>query len=511
MLLGLTTFSDYASDIVAHAIGDDLLHRDISPGIAVLRLTDDIDSNPVKLERSPRQHLAIAYGLLIAIASSLLFWLTIRSLAERMLGTRLELAQLPFARVDNLPTSWLASREGSLQLCVVHRSDQLARVLVDSLVTTQYTAAKRARWNGDKLTWEDLPPLLSKPVQQKRAKSIQKAPAERILHVVTGLERLLIEPEARAALLRELEQLIASGSSIMLCSRLVPGYWLARIAHEESAFAESRHLELPAITRWSHVFGPLDVRRIRDRRKNFAQRFEREVQMHDHVHEGTWTEIARFENDRGTLTDVSKQQEIQIPRPDYRRVYELMLQEAEANPALLKLAAAVTRQAGRGSLVYEGSIAEAALRRFTAGAAGYFHTLWATSTNEERLQIIALAQGGFVNPRQTVVLSSLMNRGLVSERSVVQLRSVAFAHFVREDLVHDALDSWRREGRGNLWRSIWPPIAIAIVLSLAFFLRSTPEAIEPLLAILATGLGILPLLLSVGRGARDTRHVLKSE
>ena len=77
-----------------------------------------------------------------------------------------------------------------------------------------------------------------------------------------------------------------------------------------------------------------------------------------------------------------------------------MLDEALANPGLLELAAAVTRQVGDPAFVARGSREQAALRRFVAGGASYFHELWSASTREERLQLYALAKGGYVNPSE---------------------------------------------------------------------------------------------------------------
>jgi hypothetical protein len=87
----------------------------------------------------------------------------------------------------------------------------------------------------------------------------------------------------------------------------------------------------------------------------------------------------------------------------------------------------------------------------------------------------------------------------------VQLRSRAFGNFVVNDLVHDALLAWRDEGHGNVWRSIWPPIVILVVLAMAFFVSSTPEALAPLAALLATGLGAVPVINSLLRSFRDLK------
>ena len=146
-----------------------------------------------------------------------------------------------------------------------------------------------------------------------------------------------------------------------------------------------------------------------------------------------------------------------------------------------------------------------AQQRFGAGAISHFHALWATSSREERLQLLAMARGGFANPTQVAPLASLMNRGLIATEGVLRLRSRAFGRFIQDQLDHDSLLHWRNVGHGNLWRSIWPPIVLVVVLAVAFFVSSTPEAIAPLAAILAAGLGAVPVVSSLLRGVQDLR------
>lgn len=110
-----------------------------------------------------------------------------------------------------------------------------------------------------------------------------------------------------------------------------------------------------------------------------------------------------------------------------------------------------------------------------------------------------------VNPAEANVLSSLANRGLITTGGIINLRSRAFGIFIARDLVHDELLAWRDEGHGNLWRSIWPPIVLLVILAMAFFVSSTPEVLAPLAALLAAGLGVVPVLNSLLRSLREAR------
>ena len=100
----------------------------------------------------------------------------------------------------------------------------------------------------------------------------------------------------------------------------------------------------------------------------------------------------------------------------------------------------------------------------------------------------------------------LFGRGdRVTTEGAVRLKSAAFSRFIVKDLHHDSLLQWRDAEHGNIWRSIWPPILLVSILSLAFFVSSTPEALGPLVAILAASLGIVPVIGSVIRGMRDIK------
>jgi hypothetical protein len=407
------------------------------------------------------------------------------SLIDRIIGVKLRLALLPEARLDRLPTSWVSQDAVPLRACALHRSDALTEALVAQLVDARFGSARYARFvSGDegRVVWdvaqrERLRPA-PVPAEEETDDDADAVPAAArpVLYVVDGLERMLLEEAARDTLLRELERLVAADASILLCTRVMPGFWLARMSESVAGDVVNVSRRAALTTRWAHVIGPFDVRRLSDGLGDREASFERALETHE----------ARWRGD-----------------PEFAAVRDLMLAEAEANPELLDLAAGVTRQVTQPDFAAPGSRANSALQRFAAVAAGNFHEIWAASTREERLQLYALARGGFVNPTETVVLSSLANRGLVSIDGIVQLRSRAFGNFVVNDLVHDALLAWRDEGHGNVWRSIWPPIVILVVLAMAFFVSSTPEALAPLAALLAAGLGAVPVVNSLLRSVRE--------
>ena len=156
-----------------------------------------------------------------------------------------------------------------------------------------------------------------------------------------------------------------------------------------------------------------------------------------------------------------------------------------------------------------------------------FGRQWLASTRDERVQLYALARGGFANQRRVAVLYSLLYRGLIqikdtktsrdtktngdSESSgdeksnkVVALRDPEFGDYIRDNLDHDELKAWQREGHGNIWRKIWPPLTAVSVLALLFFLNANPEALGILLALLGATVGAAPVAISLARSWRSS-------
>ena len=133
-----------------------------------------------------------------------------------------------------------------------------------------------------------------------------------------------------------------------------------------------------------------------------------------------------------------------------------------------------------------------------------FASQWLASTEAERVQLYALARGGFVNQRGVAVLSSLINRGLVKieDGERMDLADPAFGDYIRNSLVHDELKAWQRQGHGSIWEKIWPPLTAIAVLALLFFLNANPEALAVLVALLGASLGTAPIAISLARSWR---------
>lgn len=135
-----------------------------------------------------------------------------------------------------------------------------------------------------------------------------------------------------------------------------------------------------------------------------------------------------------------------------------------------------------------------------------FERLWEQSTFDERLELHALARGGVASSRRPtarVTLSSLKSRGIVEVDGMGVVKwpcekfGKEFSEFILRDADRQELAAWQKEGRGGLWRFIWPPVLIGAALMLAFLFLANPEMQSTLLALV----GILPALLALFRGS----------
>jgi len=299
------------------------------------------------------------------------------------------------------------------------------------------------------------------------------------LYVVIGFDRIMADVTGREKLRIKLEELYEKEAAVLLFSRTEPQYWLQRAEQQWLPSDRTEFLANPARLGWGYLFGALDTRRLEDRRCNFPCRLKTELEKRD--------------------------KSLNLDNP----VHKAMYREAKAFPQLHDLAAFV---AAENTFEDNNSAVdvEVAYRQFMAGASHYFDNIWSSSYHEEQLQLSALSGGGFLNPDQLWVLSSLINRGLIEEGKTPRLRSPAFGEFVSTVADREPLEYWRRRSPGGVWKTVWPPLAALSVLIVAFFLHSTPEAIAPLTTVVAAGLGLLPLI-GVGlRGLQDVTNLTQS-
>jgi len=305
---------------------------------------------------------------------------------------------------------------------------------------------------------------------------------EGVLYVFNDLGKVLEDSAEGRALFDELERLVDKSSPILMWSRVVPDYrYSDRFGPTDRWFGNRRGDDEDRRSRWG----------------NLARGFRSYVLHRAESHEESFRKEL---HDRTAAT----------ARPAIghasEKIQETMLDEAVANPELLDAAVGVAADAVvdlEPETMHADEACALAVTRFRKCAGSYFNEVWEQSTHDERLQLYALSRGGVVNSRRTAALSSLVNRGIVEVNDatgMVRLRSTAFREFIEQETDKGELDAWRKEGGGGVWQSIWPPLAIAAVLGLAFLAMANPEIRTTLLTAL---LGLLPAALPFFRGGQS--------
>ncbi len=388
-------------------------------------------------------------------------------------GRRGGLVELPDATaVLNLLNNGNSSPDQPPRLIVLYRSRSDAGAVVDKLRKRPHFVQRRYSF-------------ISHVGKYPRI-SVSWAPEPRNnqpLYVFDDLEKVLEDSAEGRALLDELERLVDMRSPILMWSRVVPDYRYSDRFGPTDRWFRNRHGDGDARkSRWSDV----------------ASRFRSYV-LHD-----CKSHKKRFDYEMRNATTAALSP---ADRRVIERVTKTMQKESATNPELLHEAVGVVEGVAAHLASEEIHAADAcalALTRFRLRASSYFNEVWERSTHDERLQLYALARGGVVNSKRAAALSSIVNRGIVEvhdRTGVVRLRSKAFGEFIKDEIDHRELDAWRKEGGGGVWRFIWPPLAIAAVLGLAFLAMANPEMRTTLLTAL---LGLLPATLSFFRGGQSS-------
>jgi hypothetical protein len=140
---------------------------------------------------------------------------------------------------------------------------------------------------------------------------------------------------------------------------------------------------------------------------------------------------------------------------------------------------------------------EAAIDYMRSALIEHYEQCWAASTHAERLALNAIAEGHFVNMRNTVALQSLVRRGLVVLDPSPRLMNRSFGIFIKQSERPDRLDEWRRnlpQSRWKLSRWVLLLVAPAAVLILTMAAAETGEDLTALFSLLAAA---APALISL--------------
>jgi hypothetical protein len=122
---------------------------------------------------------------------------------------------------------------------------------------------------------------------------------------------------------------------------------------------------------------------------------------------------------------------------------------------------------------------------------------WAASTIEERNALANLALSDMFNPRNAGVIRHLIRRGLVSAEPPQRLLDEAFKSFILANADLESLSNWRQQGKDSLWSALWPTLLVIIGLLMFFVISAGQNTVRTALALLASIVAALPVLMSV--------------
>jgi len=279
-------------------------------------------------------------------------------------------------------------------------------------------------------------------------------------YAVMAFDDLVTDRPTRRKLLKFLQQGHAQGAELLLSSRVNPNYFFTLAANYGDPYSEP---DLAERRQWKNLLA------------EFSMTYE--------------------EADNSELLDGIDEESLDCS------VLELAKNEAIAFPRLGPTVRSLLKY-----LVNEKVPVEQQKERFLAQiimrGEPQYQKAWTRSSLEERLQLLALARGGFVNALALRAVTSLHHRNLVEIELLARIRSLGFSRYVRDHVSHEALTAWRHQDTRNVWTEIGVPLAVIAGLAMAFLFVSSPGAVASLSAVLTAGIGIAPLVLSLMSGLR---------
>ena len=114
-----------------------------------------------------------------------------------------------------------------------------------------------------------------------------------------------------------------------------------------------------------------------------------------------------------------------------------------------------------------GSTRRQALERLVDYAAAYYSSLWDACSEAEKLVLVQLAFENVVNPKQSIVIRRLLERGLLRRDPVLRLCNRSFALFITRVHDPDEVSEWERHTTGFSWADTrWALVGFLVIGSL---------------------------------------------
>ncbi len=126
--------------------------------------------------------------------------------------------------------------------------------------------------------------------------------------------------------------------------------------------------------------------------------------------------------------------------------------------------------------------------------------VWNNATRRQKVTIFQLAHDGLVNPNNSAVLRTLMERGVVLQGDAPHLFG-SFAAYVREIMPLESADQWQQPESTTTWTGVR---LVFLVLGIAILVVALLFAQQHFLAAVVTGLSpLVPIVSGVLRRGKE--------
>jgi hypothetical protein len=123
----------------------------------------------------------------------------------------------------------------------------------------------------------------------------------------------------------------------------------------------------------------------------------------------------------------------------------------------------------------------------------YYHSLWATCTENEKYIIYDLAEDGLVNAKNFQTIEILLNKGLVTYTGSLHVMNESFRNFVLTKIgPADAIRMEKKASAGGSWTSIRNPLIIVLLGIAGFLVITQQDSISSVISFLAPFIAIVP-------------------
>jgi len=123
----------------------------------------------------------------------------------------------------------------------------------------------------------------------------------------------------------------------------------------------------------------------------------------------------------------------------------------------------------------------------------YYHDLWNTCSNEEKLTLVQLATHQLVSSYNSS-LPGLLRRGLVFKEPFLRPINHSFTRFVAAQATPENVQDWKGDSQSSLWEILRFPLLIAIVLVAGFLFVSQRDVYNSTLAFVSAFTAFMPVI-----------------